>query len=154
MEAGAQGEHKVARGYAPVETHAAYWFADEGFRDAVAAYLERESEAVRGDIEYLGEFTPFKRGGRDEVGCPSRRSRCDGGGADRQRATCVAHGIDARLPDEAFLSVHPEIGFSAQGGHRIEVREGQHRCGRRSSSTSARRRTSGTTVRPRAAFCP
>ena len=63
VEAGAQGEHKVARGYAPVETHSAYWFADEGFRDAVAAYLAREAEAVRGDIAYLGEFTPFKRGG-------------------------------------------------------------------------------------------
>ena len=63
VEAGAQGEHKVARGYAPVETHAAYWFADEGFRDAVAAYLRREAQAVRSDMAYLGEFTPFKRGG-------------------------------------------------------------------------------------------
>ena len=63
VEAGAQGEHKVARGYAPVETHAAYWFRDEGFRAAVAGYLEREREAVGEEMAYLDAYTPFRRGG-------------------------------------------------------------------------------------------
>ena len=62
VEAGAQGEHKVARGYRPVETHAAYWFAEDGFRRAVASYLEREAEQVRSDNAYLEGFTPFRRG--------------------------------------------------------------------------------------------
>ena len=63
VEAGAQGEHKVARGYRPVETHAAYWFRDEGFRAAVAGYLEREREAVDEELAYLDAFTPFRRDG-------------------------------------------------------------------------------------------
>ena len=63
VEAGAQGEHKVARGYAPVETHAAYWFRDEGFGRAVEGYLERERDAVGEEIAYLADFTPFKRPG-------------------------------------------------------------------------------------------
>ena len=63
VEAGAQGEHKVARGYRPVETHAAYWFRDEGFRAAVASYLEREREAVGDELAYLDAFTPFRRDG-------------------------------------------------------------------------------------------
>ena len=62
VEAGAQGEHKVARGYRPVETHAAYWFADEGFRAAVAGYLEREREAVGEELDYLADYTPFRKG--------------------------------------------------------------------------------------------
>ncbi len=62
VEAGAQGEHKVARGYRPVATSSAHWFADPGFRAAVADYLDREREQVEDDIGYLGEFTPFRRG--------------------------------------------------------------------------------------------
>ena len=41
-----------------------------------------------------------------------------------------AQGIDARLPDEAFLAAHPAVGFSARGGHRVEVPEGQRRRAR------------------------
>ncbi|WP_031549892.1 GNAT family N-acetyltransferase [Parvularcula oceani] len=62
VEAGAQGEHKVARGYRPVATSSAHWFADPGFKEAVADYLERERAQVEDDIGYLGEFTPFRRG--------------------------------------------------------------------------------------------
>ncbi len=62
VEAGAQGEHKVARGYKPVATHSAHWFADEAFGQAVGAYLEREREAVEEELEFLSEFTPFRRG--------------------------------------------------------------------------------------------
>lgn len=63
VEAGAQGEHKLARGYAPVSTWSAHFIADPGFRRAVADYLERERAAVEREIEFLGEMTPFRKGG-------------------------------------------------------------------------------------------
>lgn len=62
VEAGAQGEHKLARGYAPVTTWSAHYLPDPGFRRAVADYLEREREAVAQEQECLGELTPFRRG--------------------------------------------------------------------------------------------
>ncbi|MCX5494243.1 GNAT family N-acetyltransferase [Kaistia dalseonensis] len=60
IEAGAQGEHKLARGYKPIVTRSAHWIADKGFRRAVADYLEREREAVAAEHEILDEHTPFK----------------------------------------------------------------------------------------------
>jgi uncharacterized protein len=63
VEAGAQGEHKLARGYSPVLTWSAHYLPDPGFRRAVAEYLERERESVAQEQEYLGEMTPFRRGG-------------------------------------------------------------------------------------------
>jgi len=63
VEAGAQGEHKLARGYLPVATHSLHWIADEGFRRAVAQFLEQEREAVDDDIEILTSYGPFRRGG-------------------------------------------------------------------------------------------
>ena len=62
VEAGAQGEHKLARGYLPVATHSLHWIADEGFRGAVAQFLEHEREAVGEDIEIMTSYGPFKRG--------------------------------------------------------------------------------------------
>ena len=62
VEAGAQGGHKLARGYEPVTTWSAHWIADPGFRDAVAEFLEREREGIQVDQMYLGERTPFKKG--------------------------------------------------------------------------------------------
>lgn len=61
VEAGAQGGHKLARGYEPVETTSAHWFADSGFRAAVAEFLEREREGVAADRNYLERRTPFKK---------------------------------------------------------------------------------------------
>jgi len=61
VEAGAQGGHKLARGYAPVLTHSAHWIAHPGFRDAVADYLQRERAAVDADFDYLKDRTPFKK---------------------------------------------------------------------------------------------
>ena len=50
VEAGAQGEHKLARGYLPVAVHSLHWIADAGFRRAIADYLKAERQAVeRGD---------------------------------------------------------------------------------------------------------
>ena len=63
VEAGAQGGHKLARGYGPVLTHSAHWIAHEGFREAIADYLERERGAVDSDQDYLKARTPFKKDG-------------------------------------------------------------------------------------------
>ncbi|MTE00960.1 GNAT family N-acetyltransferase [Paracoccus sp. YIM 132242] len=63
VEAGAQGEHKLARGYEPVATHSLHWVADEGFGRALADYLDREREAMGEEIEALADFTPFRKEG-------------------------------------------------------------------------------------------
>lgn len=60
VEAGAQGEHKLARGYLPVETHSLHWMADPNFSDAVASYLVAEREAVAEEIEILTSYGPFR----------------------------------------------------------------------------------------------
>ena len=60
VEAGAQGEHKLARGYMPVETHSLHWIANRGFADAVARFLEAEREAVEDEMEFLADFGPFR----------------------------------------------------------------------------------------------
>ena len=62
VEAGAQGEHKLARGYEPVTTHSAHHLAHPGLRDAVADYLERERNVVDWDVKVLAEHTPFRKG--------------------------------------------------------------------------------------------
>jgi len=67
IEAGAQGEHKLARGYLPVRTHSLHWIADPGFRRAVADYLRAEAEAVGHDIEVLTAYGPFRHSDREEA---------------------------------------------------------------------------------------
>ena len=62
VEAGAQGEHKLARGYAPVPTWSAHYIPDAGFRRAVADFLMRERAAVAQEQAFLGEMTPFRKG--------------------------------------------------------------------------------------------
>jgi predicted N-acyltransferase len=64
VEAGAQGEHKLSRGYMPVTTHSAHWIAHPGLRRAVADYLRREREEVAMIGEILEERGPFRKGGR------------------------------------------------------------------------------------------
>ena len=61
VEAGAQGEHKLARGYLPSPVHSLHWIRDPGFRRAVAQYLEQERHAVDQEIEVLTAFGPFRR---------------------------------------------------------------------------------------------
>jgi hypothetical protein len=61
-EAGAQGRHKLARGYRPVPTFSANFIPNPGFRRAIADFLERERAAVVHEIEALEEMTPFRRG--------------------------------------------------------------------------------------------
>ena len=62
VEAGAQGAHKLSRGYRPVPTFSAHFIADPRLREAVADYLEAERPAVLGEIAALGDFTPFRKG--------------------------------------------------------------------------------------------
>ncbi|MFN3855661.1 MAG: GNAT family N-acetyltransferase [Phreatobacter sp.] len=61
VEAGAQGEHKLARGYRPVTTRSAHYIADPALRRAVADFLRRERAAVSDSIDALGAFTPFRK---------------------------------------------------------------------------------------------
>ena len=63
VEAGAQGEHKLARGYAPVATWSAHYIPDPSFRRAVADFVTRERLAVEREAEFLGELTPFRKPG-------------------------------------------------------------------------------------------
>jgi predicted N-acyltransferase len=62
VEAGAQGEHKLARGYMPVTTHSAHYIAHPGLRRAVSDYLHRERREVAAMGEYLAEHGPFRKG--------------------------------------------------------------------------------------------
>lgn len=65
VEAGAQGEHKLARGYLPTQTHSLHWLADPGLRRAIANYLQGERAAVDEEIAELSEWSPFRRGAPD-----------------------------------------------------------------------------------------
>jgi predicted N-acyltransferase len=60
VEAGAQGTHKLQRGYLPVPIYSAHWIPDPNFRRAVAAFLARERDMVEQKIEHLAEFSPFR----------------------------------------------------------------------------------------------
>ncbi len=62
VEAGAQGGHKLARGYEPVETVSMHYIADVAFRAAIADYLERERAGVDIDRLHLCDLTPFRKG--------------------------------------------------------------------------------------------
>lgn len=66
VEAGAQGEHKLARGYLPVRTHSLHWIRDAGFADAVERYLDAEAKAVTEDIEILTDYGPFRKSNLEE----------------------------------------------------------------------------------------
>jgi len=66
VEAGAQGEHKLARGYLPKATWSVHWIRDQGFARAVGDYLEQERAAVDEEIEILTDYGPFKRTSMEE----------------------------------------------------------------------------------------
>jgi uncharacterized protein len=71
VEAGAQGPHKLQRGYLPVPTYSAHWIPDPRFRRAVAEFLERERQMVEHKMERLAEYSPFRQ----------EETSCRGGGA-------------------------------------------------------------------------
>ena len=63
VEAGAQGEHKIARGYLPSPVYSAHWIADPALRRPVARYLEEERAAVQSEMAYLEDaYSPFRQG--------------------------------------------------------------------------------------------
>ncbi|WP_310530795.1 GNAT family N-acetyltransferase [Novosphingobium sp.] len=61
VEAGAQGGHKLARGYAPVQTWSAHHIVHPGFREAIADFLEKERAGVASEQLWLGQRTPFRK---------------------------------------------------------------------------------------------
>jgi predicted N-acyltransferase len=63
VEAGAQGEHKIQRGYLPARTQSAHWIADAAFRQAVTRFLDQERAAVRAQMAELAAMSPFRRDG-------------------------------------------------------------------------------------------
>ncbi|WP_137158008.1 GNAT family N-acetyltransferase [Rhizobium sp. FKL33] len=66
VEAGAQGEHKLARGYLPVTTHSAHYISHPGLRRAVDDYLKQERAEVEAIGSYLTEHSPFRKSGAEE----------------------------------------------------------------------------------------
>ena len=63
VEAGAQGEHKIQRGYLPVPTYSAHWVADPGFHRAIEDYLRRERPGVAAERQALMELSPYRQDG-------------------------------------------------------------------------------------------
>ncbi len=65
VEAGAQGKHKIQRGYLPQKTYSAHWIAHPGLRRAVAGFVEEERGEIVREMEALGEYSPFRRNGEE-----------------------------------------------------------------------------------------
>ena len=63
VQAGAQGEHKLARGYEPVRTYSVHHLPDPGFRRAVAEFLVREREGVDAELAWAREALPYRSTG-------------------------------------------------------------------------------------------
>ncbi len=61
VEAGAQGEHKIQRGYLPSPTYSGHWIAHRGLRRAIADFLDQERPARLAEMEGLGEYSPFRQ---------------------------------------------------------------------------------------------
>jgi predicted N-acyltransferase len=60
VEAGAQGEHKIQRGYVPSETYSAHYITHPGLRRAVAEFLVEERAERRAQMDALAEYAPFR----------------------------------------------------------------------------------------------
>ncbi|MDE2333054.1 MAG: N-acetyltransferase [Rhodospirillales bacterium] len=63
VEAGAQGEHKIQRGYLPATTYSAHWIAHPGLRRAVADFLAEEAIESEARMQALSELSPYRREG-------------------------------------------------------------------------------------------
>jgi predicted N-acyltransferase len=61
VEAGAQGPHKIQRGYLPRSTYSAHWIADPRFRDAVQQFVDAEQREIEREIELLSQESPYRR---------------------------------------------------------------------------------------------
>ena len=65
VEAGAQGEHKIQRGYLPRPTYSAHWIAHAGLRQAVGNFLQQERPAVEAHMQELATLSPYKQAGEE-----------------------------------------------------------------------------------------
>jgi predicted N-acyltransferase len=61
FEGGAQGQHKLARGFLPVRTWSAHWLAHPEFAAAIGHHLEREAEEIDHHLDELSESSPFRK---------------------------------------------------------------------------------------------
>ena len=61
VEAGAQGDHKLARGYTPSKTYSAHWITNPSFREAVDKFLDAERQWVQEEIDSIEDHSPFRR---------------------------------------------------------------------------------------------
>src|SRR5579875_438169 len=71
VEAGAQGEHKIQRGYVPAETYSAHWLAHPGLRRAVADFLAHERPSVRREMALLAKEGPFRQSEEEPAAAPA-----------------------------------------------------------------------------------
>lgn len=65
FDAGAQGEHKLIRGFEPVQTDSLHWIEDERFRDAIRRFCEEEARHVEGYMEAASEVLPYRMGDQE-----------------------------------------------------------------------------------------
>ena len=61
FDSGAQGEHKIQRGFEPVETWSAHWVKEVGFNQAIRQFVEEESKEIDLQLQQLREYLPFKK---------------------------------------------------------------------------------------------
>jgi hypothetical protein len=61
FDSGAQGEHKISRGFEPVTTYSAHWLKDAGFAKAIAQFVDREKQAIQHYKQDAANYLPFKR---------------------------------------------------------------------------------------------
>jgi predicted N-acyltransferase len=66
FEAGAQGEHKLLRGFEPSRTHSAHWLRHPGLAAAIGDYLEREAVGIAGELAELAKYGPYRDDGGDD----------------------------------------------------------------------------------------
>lgn len=67
FDAGAQGEHKIVRGFEPIETHSLHWIRHPGFASAIDDFLERETAEIQRYIEQAKTGLPYKQKNEVEV---------------------------------------------------------------------------------------
>ena len=67
FEGGAQGEHKLARGLMPIQTHSAHWVRDPQYSQAIRDFLVREGDMIESYVGELESHSPFRHGETNET---------------------------------------------------------------------------------------
>ena len=65
VEAGAQGPHKLSRGYLPKKTYSMHWISNQEFRNALESYLSHEKKIISENIKIYDKYSPFKKNKRE-----------------------------------------------------------------------------------------